>query len=548
MYQALYRKYRPKTLNEVYGQPVITRTLTNEVINDKISHAYIFSGPRGTGKTSVAKIFSKMINCRNLKDGIPCNKCVSCTQTNNGQDTDVIEIDAASNNGVDEVRELKSKVNLVPSYGKYKVYIIDEVHMMTTSAFNALLKVLEEPPVHIVFILATTDLQKIPATIMSRCQLFEFKKIPPKHIEENLLKIKDAENINIEIDAIAEIAQLANGAMRDAIGMLDQAVSYCSGNINKSDIKDLNGNISDEDLMLFVAKIFEGDIEYVYQKTNEYYNSGKNLNLIAEQIMITMKTILFELLGLNVNKTNIDISTLSKTGILEMINIINKTLYDMQRATNSKLQFELMLIQLMPTTNEIINKTEITHPASVLAKEVKSVPTIDQSTVKEPIEIVSANTNVFDEIIKLRVNNALANIEKTTMKQIILKKEEVKTYLGSSKYKKVASLLADGVIKAYGNNQIILVYEDVYMSNLLNYNVLQAEELIKKITNENYKLIAINKDAWDIIKKDYNSKDVTYTFQAEDPQINLIITKLLESKDCDEIMNTFGNVVKYNKE
>src|SRR5574344_540288 len=180
MYQALYRKYRPKTFDDVVGQETIIKTLKNEINNNKINHAYLFCGPRGTGKTSVAKIFAKVVNCEELKDCNPCNKCVSCTQINDGQSTDIVEIDAASNNGVDEIRELKSKVNLVPSVSKYKVYIIDEVHMLSIGAFNALLKPLEEPPHHAIFILATTDPYKLPTTILSRCQRFDFKKVNQK--------------------------------------------------------------------------------------------------------------------------------------------------------------------------------------------------------------------------------------------------------------------------------------------------------------------------------------------------------------------------------
>ena len=181
MYQALYRKYRPKTFDDVAGQEVIIKTLKNAVINDKISHAYLFAGPRGCGKTSIAKIFAKLVNCKDIVDGMPCNKCVCCTQTNE-QNMDVIEMDAASNNGVDEIREINNKVNLVPSLGKYKIYIIDEVHMLTIGAFNALLKTLEEPPSHVIFILATTDPHKVPVTILSRCQRFDLKKIPVDNI------------------------------------------------------------------------------------------------------------------------------------------------------------------------------------------------------------------------------------------------------------------------------------------------------------------------------------------------------------------------------
>src|SRR5574344_247028 len=217
MYQALYRKYRPANFNEVVGQEVIIDTLKNAVSNNKISHAYLFNGPRGTGKTSIAKIFAKTVNCTCLKETTPCDICVSCTQINNKQSTDIIEIDAASNNGVDEIREIRNKVNLVPSTGKYKVYIIDEVHMLTQGAFNALLKTLEEPPKHIIFILATTEPQKIPLTILSRCQRFDFKKLTISEITSQLYNIVKNEKIKVSDDVINEIAKLSGGGMRDAI-------------------------------------------------------------------------------------------------------------------------------------------------------------------------------------------------------------------------------------------------------------------------------------------------------------------------------------------
>ena len=245
MYQALYRKYRPKTLDEICGQKTIVKILENTIKKGQINHAYLFAGPRGTGKTSIAKILARIVNCEKLKDTKPCGKCPSCIQVNN---SDIIEIDAASNNGVDEIRELRNKVSLVPSYGKYKIYIIDEVHMLTVGAFNALLKTLEEPPTHVIFILATTDPQKIPETILSRCQRFDFKKITDDEIVENLEKIAKEEKINIEKDALHEIARLSDGGMRDSIGMLDQVKSYTDEKITIEDIHDINGTITEKDL------------------------------------------------------------------------------------------------------------------------------------------------------------------------------------------------------------------------------------------------------------------------------------------------------------
>ena len=254
-YLALYRKYRPTNFDDLVGQNEISSIIKNAILSDRISHAYLFSGPRGTGKTSTAKIIAKMINCSNLsEEGIPCDKCPSCLNFNSN--TDIVEIDAASNNGVDEIRELRDKVNLVPTYGKYKIYIIDEVHMLTTQAFNALLKTLEEPPKHVIFILATTEYYKIPVTVSSRCQKFQFLKFSNEDIVNRLVYIAEKENININKDALVEVARLSDGGLRDAINMLDQLSSYKNDNINVEDVYKLSGVISYSDFADLVLSIY----------------------------------------------------------------------------------------------------------------------------------------------------------------------------------------------------------------------------------------------------------------------------------------------------
>ena len=294
MYQALYRKYRPKTFDEVVGQDVIIKTLKNAVSNNRLTHAYLFSGPRGTGKTSIAKILAKTINCVNLKDYTPCDECVSCTQINNKQTNDIIEIDAASNNGVDEIRELKSKVNLVPSNSKYKIYIIDEVHMLTVGAFNALLKTLEEPPAHIIFIFATTEPHKIPLTILSRCQRFDFKKISESKILERLAEIVEKENIKIEKEALIEIARLADGGMRDAISILDQVTAYSNDKITTSDVHEVNGTLPQRELFQLIDAVIDKNIEESFKIIDKYNNDGKNLIKLMEEIIHFVRNILIK--------------------------------------------------------------------------------------------------------------------------------------------------------------------------------------------------------------------------------------------------------------
>ena len=260
MYHALYRKYRPKDFDSVVGQDSIIKTLKNSIIHKNFSHAYMFFGPRGTGKTSVSKIFARNINCLNPKNGIACEECDACKVSFSKDCVDIIEIDAASNNGVDEIRDLKNKISLVPSELRYKVYIIDEVHMLSIGAFNALLKTLEEPPEHAIFILATTDPQKVPETIVSRCQCFSFKRISDNAIVDRLRYVCNCENIDIDDNVLEKISILSDGGLRDSLGMLDKLVSYSDRKITIEDFNDINGVVSDEDISKFLDYILTGNI------------------------------------------------------------------------------------------------------------------------------------------------------------------------------------------------------------------------------------------------------------------------------------------------
>ena len=355
MYQALYRKYRPQTLEDICGQEAIVKIIKNSIINNKISHAYLFAGPRGTGKTSLAKVFSKIINCENPHDCTPCGVCVNCTQTNN---TDIIEIDAASNNGVDEIRELRSKVNLVPAYGKYKVYIIDEVHMLTTGAFNALLKTLEEPPAHIIFILATTDPHKIPETIISRCQRLDFKKISLEAIVNRLKVIAQTENIEITDEALMEIAVLADGGMRDSLGMLDEAAAYTCGKISEQDIHDINGTLTTKDLKTFTTFLLNNDIENLFKLLDQYNEKGKNFVKLIEEIILYMRNLLIYKKApnyfstLNYNLDNYKDVDFSVPTLIKYIELLNECLIDTKNTNNPKLMFELVIIKMLSETDK----------------------------------------------------------------------------------------------------------------------------------------------------------------------------------------------------
>ena len=289
-YLALYRKYRPKKLNEVVGQSEIKKILANSVKNGTITHAYLFSGPRGTGKTTMAKILAKMVNCLEPVDGNACDNCESCL--NILDSNDVIEIDAASNNGVDEIRELREKANLVPNSARFKVYIIDEVHMLTTQAFNALLKTLEEPPKHVIFILATTEYYKIPLTITSRCQKFQFTKISNQDIVMKLKEISKNEDISIDDNALEEIAKISDGGMRDSINFLDQLRSFNKEKITIDDVYEVCGDVSNNQMYELLSNINDNNYECITSFFENMNNSGKNYTKFLENVVEFLKDII----------------------------------------------------------------------------------------------------------------------------------------------------------------------------------------------------------------------------------------------------------------
>lgn len=287
-YQALYRKYRPSNFDEVVGQTHIIQTLKNAIVQNRIAHAYLFCGPRGTGKTSIAKIFAKTLNCTNSQDA-PCGVCENCKMAANGSHPDIIEIDAASNNGVDEVRNLIDKVKYAPMQGKYKIYIIDEVHMMTSGAFNALLKTIEEPPAHVIFIFATTEPDKVLPTIISRCQRFDFNKVSVNDIKYRLSVVCKNEGIEIDQDGLTLIAQLADGGMRDALSILDQCVAYCTSHIDVNDIRKIYGVITSEDIGQLFSSVYKKDVDSFIKDIQKYSDMGMDIKRLTADFIHMLK-------------------------------------------------------------------------------------------------------------------------------------------------------------------------------------------------------------------------------------------------------------------
>ena len=394
MYQALYRKYRSQNFSQLVGQEVVARTLKQAVEQDKISHAYLFSGPRGTGKTSVAKIFAKAMNCPNQVGGEPCNNCYICQAVTDGSLEDVIEMDAASNNGVDEIREIRDKSTYAPSIAQYKVYIIDEVHMLSTGAFNALLKTLEEPTPNVVFILATTELHKIPATILSRVQRFEFKSIKTQDIRDHIFQILEKEGIDYETEAVEIIARRAEGGMRDALSILDQALSLTQeATLTTAVSEEITGTISLSALDHYVAALAQKDVPGALQNLDLIFENGKSMTRFVVDLLQYLRDILIVQAG-GENTHHSDAFernlALPQDVLFEMISLATKSLADIKASLQPKIYAEMMTIRLAEIDSQPELSGEVAEELSSLREEVARLKQALANVGSNPKQTVSA--------------------------------------------------------------------------------------------------------------------------------------------------------------
>lgn len=516
MYHALYRKYRPLDFDSVVGQDPIVKTLKNSIINNNFSHAYMFFGPRGTGKTTLSKIFARSINCLNPKDGEACGKCDACLNSFSNDCIDIIEIDAASNNGVDEIRELRNKISLVPSQLKYKVYIIDEVHMLSIGAFNALLKTLEEPPEHAIFILATTDPQKVPDTIVSRCQCFSFKKISNESVVERLNYVCKKEKIKIDDEVISKMALLSDGGMRDALGYLDKMVSFTDKKITMDDFNEVNGIVSDEDINGFINFIFSGSIENVIIKINEFNDSGKNLIQIMTQLINYVRNVIVDYY---LNKSNVSFSI---ELYQKLINFINENFIIIKKSDNTKIYIEMLLLKFINDNNLIenvdiqrnqqtveknnSNSNEIKKNETVVEKETnvkKNVEKPKKSKPEEKVEEENPKILNIDDVMEARINNTFASASKPILKDVINNFEKLRDYSFDQKFGYLVCSLLDSTVRVAGNDSIIISYDSdaLVKSNLAN--IVKLEKIYNKINDSNIKIAIISDELWDKLKNEY---------------------------------------------
>lgn len=531
-YKALYRTYRPQTFEEVAGQKHIVKTLKNALATNKIAHAYLFCGPRGTGKTTMAKLFAKALNCQ---EGIGhiCNKCSDCVEITNGSHPDVIEIDAASNNGVEQVRDLIDKVNYLPIEGKYKVYIIDEVHMMTTSAFNALLKTIEEPPAHVIFILATTEPHNILPTILSRCQRYDFTKVSDADIEERIVEILEKEGIEYDKDAIRAIIALADGGVRDALSILDQVLAFSGNTLNVDDVYSLFGLASKEDKISFIKFIANGDVTRALARINAFAEGGVDLKRLTAELLEILKDVLIlkktksedELTTLSEEEAEDLSSALSMKQVNEMIGAFLRAQIDFKTAPNVKTMFDIVILKLCTSDDseeEKVVKTQakpapirqiveepkvekpVAQPAPAVAPEVKVEPAPQpvQEPVKEEkveVKVEQAPAPVFEEkksepqaapdwlfeddskekkVVETdgdryeldddMMIKLMVTGDKELRKSLSARWKELDSYLGHPTLGDIVALIKDGKVFIATKNVIVLEYDFEKLSQKAN--------------------------------------------------------------------------------
>ena len=558
MYQALYRKYRPKNFNEMIGQDVIVKTLQNAISRNKISHAYLFTGPRGTGKTSTAKIFAKTINCEQPKNGIPCEKCVCCTQINNQQNVDIIEIDAASNNGVDEIRELKNKVNLVPSISKYKVYIIDEVHMLSTSAFNALLKTLEEPPSHVIFILATTDPHKVLPTILSRCQRYDFKKVSESKIYDRLKYVCEQEKITIDDSALKEISRLANGGLRDALSILDQVAAYSNDTITEKNVHDVNGTITQNDLKKMILSLTNDDLLNIFNIIDDYDNSGKNFVKLIEEIILFYKNILLMKKIPNYFDKNYSelynefINVYTEEQLIDILNELNSNVNVIKNDSNSRLIFELAIIKIIniKKNSQKFNKQLDNNEAiSLTTKNIKNENSdveLKQEMENKEKMISPEIENQINQLQDIRINNTLSKLNK---KIIIEYKEKFKSLnfkLLDPENGEIISMILDGELKAASEEYLLFVLKTDNITKLFNLSIPKIEQFLNNEYSTKFKVIGVEQNKWNYIKNQFNNKTKKFEYTSELINYEDIFKDSDLKKDESTIDSMFKNIVEYN--
>ncbi|WP_100374353.1 DNA polymerase III subunit gamma/tau [Bacillus sp. FJAT-45037] len=558
-YQALYRVWRPQQLRDVVGQEHITKTLQNALLQNKFSHAYLFSGPRGTGKTSAAKIISKAINCEKAPVAEPCNECASCIGITTGAIVDVMEIDAASNNGVDEIRDIRDKVKFAPNEVRYKVYIIDEVHMLSTGAFNALLKTLEEPPSHVIFILATTEPHKIPLTIISRCQRFDFKRIPNEAIVGRMSEILAHDQMEVDQDALSLIARAADGGMRDALSLLDQAISYSDETLTMQDVLAITGAVSEEALMSLVEAIAQKQTVQALELLDRLVKDGKEPSRMMEDLIYFMRDLLLcktapesvELLerAKSGERTNELASLFDLTWLYQAIDILNTSQQEIKWSAHPKIILEMAILRLInqrgeqssvETKNiEVPNLTQLEAKVEALEKALKQLKASGatatdgdgrgQQAVKRPkkqIPQTRVNTTKVKELLKMASKQELHKVSSQwggLMEQV--KSQNIPAHAWLSDSRPVAA--ADGFV--------LLAFQNEMHRDMMDTKFrLFLEEVLQDIFGRSITFMTLLQNQWERLREEYVKEqrgDAEESDPVVDEALKLVGSDLVEIID-----------------
>lgn len=513
-YQALYRVWRPQKLSDFAGQEHITKTLQNALVQNKFSHAYLFTGPRGTGKTSAAKIIAKAINCEKAPVAEPCNECTYCKGITDGQIVDVIEIDAASNNGVDEIREIRDKVKFAPSVVRYKVYIIDEVHMLSTGAFNALLKTLEEPPKHVIFILATTEPHKIPLTIISRCQRFDFKQIAASDMIRRMQFILSHYDVEVTDEALEAIARSADGGMRDALSLLDQALSYATDRVTLDDVLLITGAVSHQLLTEIVENVYKQDAASALKLVDVLIKEGKDPERFMEDLIFYFRDLLLYKTSPNLTnlleRAKVDDAFIELANrfdnetIYEMIDKLSESEQQMRFASSRKIFLELAIVKLCQHENDKNELEQLKQKVNELQKmiatnRIEAVPTKPSEKPRKAMPKQETNVAYSNHEIK----ELLQTASKKQL-QFVLNKWARLMEVVRSRNVHIHAWLVDGKPVAVNEQVIILAFQNEMHRDMIDRKYrAEIADVLLEIYNHPFQHVSILATQWEQIKEEY---------------------------------------------